>query len=1004
MEPNLSKDINQVRTDVNLLNAAISEKLLIAEKNSSVIRSIVIAFCTLVFFLMPQQYIISPLAYILLGIIWLYGAATLIWEPYRKFSVFRASWFTYCSDGLVTSLWIYATGGYFSPFYLIFYASILAVAYRFSTRVTLFTAILYTVIYFAQIALLGQLHNADIYDVLARTGFIFILGFFTNLITVETLKQAKAKLQMKELADKANAAETNLRQLYNELEAEYGQRAQELEKSLARFEALIEAIPQMAWTAAPNGEILYLNKAWYDFTGAKQLKDWKWEEYVCPEDLDETSAAWKRALETGKQYEIEYRWIRHDGEAIWMLGRANPIRNEHGEIELWIGTATNIHEQKQTEEKLKLLSNITPLLVWTTDAEGYHNYFNQRWTEYTGLSSKESLGTEVWNKVLHPDDRKRARQRWQHSLETNEPYEIEYRFRSKEGSYMWFLARAMPLLNREGKTLQWFGSCTDIHDHKIKENTLRLLSNIAEATREIRDPAEIMALTTRMLSEHMQTTRCAYAEVEEDEESFTIINDWSPTTPSTTGRYKLSAFGPQAEEDLRAGKDLVINDVDRELRPETGADTFNAILIKAIICCPLIKEGRLVALMAVHQDKIRYWTQDEITLVDTVVERCWSSIERARSETKLRILNDELESRVLERTKQLAMSEERFRLLAENASDVISRTTPDGVYLYISPSVETMLGYKPEEMIGQNRSRFILPSDIEELNRHLVAGNHSTNKLATIKVKHKEGHFIYMEVAMREVRNLQTGEIIELHSVGRDITLRKQAEETLIKNNQELEQFAYVASHDMKEPLRMISSYTQLLLRKIQSQDEDVLVFSKYISEGVARMQALITDLLDYSRIGRQEVKYVHTNAGTSINAVLNSLGLLIQEAGAKIHVSEMPVIRAIPSLLHQLFQNLIENAIKFRKPGIAPFIEIGVIEQESDWLFRVSDNGIGIDPKYADKVFIIFQRLHNREQFAGTGIGLAVCKKIVELHGGSIWLQSTPGEGTSFYFTFPKI
>lgn len=1004
MNQNLNQDINDVRTDVGLLQKAIQENLLVAERNIAIIRCIVIVFCTLAFFLMPQENIKPFLAYTLLVIIWLYGAGTIIFEPYRKYPVMRASWFTYISDGLVTTLWLYATGGFLSPFHLIFYVSVIAVAYRFSLRVTIFTAFLYSAIYLALIIYLQQWHLVDYALLTARVGFFFILGYFTSLITRETLNQAKAKLQMAQLANNANAAEASLRELYSNLEEKYGERARELESSIKRFEWLIDAIPQMAWTAAPDGKILYLNREGYNFTGTTSKENWRLEDNICPDDVEMARERWHHSLVSGEPFEMEYRWIRYDGELIWMLGRANPVRNDKDEIELWIGTVTDIHKQKQAEEKFRFLSDMMPQLVWVTDPDGFHNYFNERWTEYTGFSAEESYGPEIWKKLLHPDDRERSKVRWEHSLKTSEPYEIEYRFKSKEGKYRWFLGRAVPQQNHEGKTIQWFGSCTDIHDQKTKESHISTVSAITDATREIKDPVEIMAVTTRMLSQHLQTTRCAYAEVEDDEDFFTIVQDWSPDSPSTVGEYKLSAFGPQAEKDLRAGRDLVINDVDKELTPETGGNTFNAILIKAIICCPLIKEGRLVALMAVHQDTPRKWTQEEIQLVDNIVERCWASIERARSEAKLRQLNDELEIRVLERTKELAISEERFRLLAENASDLIARTTPDGYYIYLSPSVEPLLGYKPEELIGRNRNELLLPEDLQVVKSHIAENKDTGNKLSTVRVLHKNGHFVYMEVSMRSVMNPQTGQVVEVHSVARDITLRKQAEEALIRNNQELEQFAYVASHDMKEPLRMISSYTQLLLRKLQHPDEDIAIYSKYISDGVARMQALITDLLNYSRVGRQDAKFVEVNTNNSLAAVQNSLSILIQETGSQILAEPLPIVRAIPSLVHQLFQNLIENALKFRKPHISPVLKIACEEREHDWCFSVSDNGIGIDQKYREKVFVIFQRLHNREQYAGTGIGLAVCKKIVEFHGGHIWLQSTPGEGTTFFFTFPKI
>jgi PAS domain S-box-containing protein len=231
----------------------------------------------------------------------------------------------------------------------------------------------------------------------------------------------------------------------------------------------------------------------------------------------------------------------------------------------------------------------------------------------------------------------------------------------------------------------------------------------------------------------------------------------------------------------------------------------------------------------------------------------------------------------------------------------------------------------------------------------------------------------------------------------------QEAMEQLVKKNQELEQFAYVASHDLKEPLRMISSYSELLVRRIP-QDTEAREYSYFMTEGVQRMQALINDLLEYSRIGQKPVPFVIVDCMVLLNTVQNTLHIKIEETGTEINYSQLPKVSGVSSLLAQLFQNLIDNAIKFRNKDTTPQIIINATEEnENWWLFSVSDNGIGIDKIYHDKIFVIFQRLHTRDHYPGTGIGLSVCKRIVEFHGGNIWFDSEKGEGTTFYFTLPK-
>jgi signal transduction histidine kinase len=238
--------------------------------------------------------------------------------------------------------------------------------------------------------------------------------------------------------------------------------------------------------------------------------------------------------------------------------------------------------------------------------------------------------------------------------------------------------------------------------------------------------------------------------------------------------------------------------------------------------------------------------------------------------------------------------------------------------------------------------------------------------------------------------------------------LRRQAEETLAKkveelarSNAELEQFAYIASHDLQEPLRMVAAYTQLLGERYRGKlDENADKFIGYVCEGAARMQTLIRDLLAFSQVGRIGCGRIDCDA--LIKVVLLGLGPAIQESGATITHGVLPVVWANGSQMAQVFQNLIGNAIKFR--GEEP-LAISLLAEKTgdDWLFSVSDNGIGIAPEHAENIFIVFQRLHSRTEYPGNGIGLAICKKIVEHYGGKIWVEAQAGHGSTFKFTLPS-
>jgi signal transduction histidine kinase len=224
----------------------------------------------------------------------------------------------------------------------------------------------------------------------------------------------------------------------------------------------------------------------------------------------------------------------------------------------------------------------------------------------------------------------------------------------------------------------------------------------------------------------------------------------------------------------------------------------------------------------------------------------------------------------------------------------------------------------------------------------------------------------------------------------------------LARSNADLQQFAYIASHDLQEPLRMVTSYTQLLARRYQGKlDADADDFIAYVVDGTARMQALINDILSYSRIGTRGKSFEPTDCELVFAHVLANLKLAIDESGAVVTHDPLPTLSADRTQLTQLFQNLIGNAIKFR--GVEqPRVHVAVERQGTEWLFSICDNGIGIDPQYLERIFIIFQRLHTRTEYPGTGMGLAICKKIVERHGGRIWVESQSGQGTKFCFVVP--
>jgi light-regulated signal transduction histidine kinase (bacteriophytochrome) len=275
--------------------------------------------------------------------------------------------------------------------------------------------------------------------------------------------------------------------------------------------------------------------------------------------------------------------------------------------------------------------------------------------------------------------------------------------------------------------------------------------------------------------------------------------------------------------------------------------------------------------------------------------------------------------------------------------------------------------------------------------------------------RRKDGSEFPIEIMLSP---LESAEGILVTAAIRDISVRKSSDEHLVKtvaelkrSNDELQQFAYVSSHDLQEPLRMVSSYTQLLAKRYKGRlDSDADEFIAFAVDGCNRMQGLIQDLLAYSRAGSNGKALREISGEDALKAALTNLRAAMEQSGAVVTNDSLPAIRTDETQLTQIFQNLVGNAIKYRRAE-SPQVHISASKNGgNEWIFSVRDNGLGIDPQYFDRIFILFQRLHGRDEFEGTGIGLAICKKVLERLGGRIWVESQPEKGSTFYFALPEM
>lgn len=352
----------------------------------------------------------------------------------------------------------------------------------------------------------------------------------------------------------------------------------------------------------------------------------------------------------------------------------------------------------------------------------------------------------------------------------------------------------------------------------------------------------------------------------------------------------------------------------------------------------------------------------------------------------------------------------RLAAIVESCDDAILSTDLNGTIITWNQAAEHLYGYSAQEIVGQPTSLLTPANKLEEsdhLLEEIAQGRHITHH-ETVR-RRKDGSLVQVSLNISPIKD-GGGRIVGVSKIAHDITERKQAEaalrqraEELARSNRDLEQFAYVASHDLQEPLRMVTAYTQLLAERYQGKlDANADKCIAYASEGALRMQTLIRDLLAFSRAGRNDANDAALDCNAVVQEALLNLKPAIQESGAGISCGELPIIWAARAPVTQVFQNLIGNTIKFRKKGVSPQIRVNSERNGAFWLFTIADQGIGIAPEHTETIFAVFQRVHTRTEYAGNGIGLAICRKVVERYGGRIWVESKLGEGSMFRFTFP--
>jgi PAS domain S-box-containing protein len=636
-------------------------------------------------------------------------------------------------------------------------------------------------------------------------------------------------------------------------------------------------------------------------------------------------------------------------------------------------------ERVRSEERLRRAVVDAPVPIVIHDDEGRILHMSRGWSQYSGYRLADTATIAAWIEAARPTGiTPMALYLERVSMATETVHGGEWTIATSSGTERIWEFSSTPLGSPGSPHHAVVTMAVDITERKNAEADLRranegLEQRIEARTKELTTANDALKRQSDQLKEQATLLDLVRDGILARDLYGTIIY-WSEGASDLYGWKKPEALGSVSHQLLRAEYPKPRKEIEKEVI-NTG-----------------YWEGEVV-----HTTKSggRLSVESRWTLTRT---------ERGTPQGFLEV-NRDISARKLAQ-QSLRDSELRFRSVAETAIEGIISMDERGTISYWNPGAERMFGRTAAEAIG-HPSAIALPDGV--LSAYDAAGgDQAIGRTIDTTGRRRDGSTFPVELSLSAWVNAHGARVFT--GIARDITERKNAEralqakaEELARSNQELEQFAYVASHDLQEPLRMVSNYTQLLARRYKDKlDADANEFIDFAVDGAKRMQDLIRDLLEFARVGTRGKEFKPAPLERIVRDALANLSDPIDEAQAEIVIEPLPTVACDASQLGHVFQNLIGNAIKFRRPGDRPVVHISAARSDQAWVLSVRDNGIGIDPKYFERIFQMFQRLHGRGEYSGTGIGLALCKKIIERHGGRITVESAPDQGSTFSFTIP--
>ncbi len=746
---------------------------------------------------------------------------------------------------------------------------------------------------------------------------------------------------------------------------------QKIQENSAKLLTALKIAKLGYWELNIEDKSLYWSDEVYDILGVnKEFFEVNFESFlstVHPDDRKRLLETQSKAIADNTEFNFEHRIILPDHSIKWVHERAKLVKDAEKRTNMFEGSIQDITTEKLLEISLEetnlrydYVSKATSDAIWDWNFVADSIYWSEGFQPLFGYELKDSLSdTAFWTNNIHPDDRDLVISEIEKAISgTAINWLMEYRFQRADKTYADVIDKGFFIRDGQGKATRMVGSLQDITSRKQAERKLR------EAYEERNNILESIG-----------------------DAFFAIDNKWMVTywnhmAGKMFGKSTHEIVGKNLWEENIFGNNVVYREHFQKAFDETSAQYFEINMDEGNTSFEVSVFPSMNGLSVYFKD---------VT-------------ERKEAIEKLRISN------------------ERFERVAEAANDAIWDLDLIENRLYLGKGFEKLRGENYQEFLpGDQWLDHIHPDDrelIESKLKNALADKNTSIIEGEYRYLTQSGSHLYILARASIIRD-ENGSVTRLVGAFSDMTQRKQYEASLkvlnanlekinkelLVSNTELEQFAYIASHDLQEPLRMITGFLSQIERKYSDLlDDKGKQYIFFAVDGARRMRQIILDLLEFSRVGRSQ----ESEEKVDVNALIAEVVMLhqdqIDELGAQIIIkTPLPVIRTMKGPLRQVFQNLIGNALKYRRKEIAPVISISFEETPAYWQFSIEDNGIGIDPEYHHKIFEIFQRLHNKDEYSGTGIGLAIVKKIIESLGGRILVESAAETGSIFFFTIKK-